>query len=88
MVIAYVLINVNAGSERAVCKRLSTMKEVVEVGELYGEYDIMMKVETSVLPELDTFLTEKVRSIPDVRLTSTMIVASQYKIARKTENRK
>jgi len=51
----------------------------VEVDELYGEYDVIMKVRVSSLAELDTFLTDKIRSIPDVYLTSTMIVANQHK---------
>jgi DNA-binding Lrp family transcriptional regulator len=79
MVVAYVLLTVSPGAEKTVGKRLSSMKEVVEVSELYGEYDIIVKVKLSSLPELDTFLTDKIRSIGDVRLTSTMIVAYEHK---------
>lgn len=78
-VVAYVLLTVTTASEKNVSKLLSNMKEVLEVSELYGEYDIIIKVELSSLPELDTFLTDKIRSIADVNLTSTMIVAYEHK---------
>ena len=54
-------------------------KEVVEVNELYGEYDVIIKVQVDDLTKLDKFLTEKLRAIPNVYLTSTMIVANQFK---------
>lgn len=79
MVVAYVLLTVSPGSEKTISKLLSNMREVVEVSELYGEYDIIMKVMLTSLPELDTFLTDKIRSIADVHLTSTMIVAYEHK---------
>ncbi len=79
MVVAFVLVTLTPGSEKTVSKLLSDLKEVVEVDELYGEYDVIMKVRVSSLAELDTFLTDKIRSIPDVYLTSTMIVANQHK---------
>ncbi len=82
MVFAYVLIVVSPGSERTTCTRLSKMKEVVEVNELYGEYDIIAKVSMASLPELDSFLTDKIRNLTDVKLTSTMLVSHQYKTSK------
>jgi DNA-binding Lrp family transcriptional regulator len=79
LVVAFVLVTLTPGSEKTVSKLLTDLKEVVEVDELYGEYDVIMKVKVSTLAELDTFLTDKIRSIPDVYLTSTMIVANQHK---------
>lgn len=79
MVVAFVLVTLTPGSEKTVSRLISNLKEVVEVDELYGEYDVIMKVRVSSLAELDTFLTDKIRSIPDVYLTSTMIIANQHK---------
>lgn len=79
MVDAYVLIVVSPGSEKKISKILSRLKGVVEVNELYGEYDIIIKVRKTKLPELDTFLTDHVRSIPDVKLTSTMLISFTHK---------
>ncbi len=77
--VAYVLVTLESGSEREVCKRIAEFEEVVEVNELYGEYDVIIKVRVNELPKLDAFLTEKLRVIPSVYLTSTMIVAEEYK---------
>jgi len=77
--LAYVLVTLESGSEREVCRKIAQFDEVVEVNELYGEYDVIIKVRVEKLPQLDAFLTEKLRAIPDVYLTATMIVAEQYK---------
>jgi len=77
--LAYVLVTLESGSEREVCRKIAQFDEVVEVNELYGEYDVIIKVRLEKLPQLNAFLTEKLRAIPDVYLTSTMIVAEQYK---------
>lgn len=76
---AYVLIVVSPGSEKRISKLLSRMKGVVEVNELYGEYDIIIKVRKDSLPELDTFLTDQIRSVSDVKLTSTMLISFAHK---------
>jgi DNA-binding Lrp family transcriptional regulator len=46
---------------------------------MYGEYDIIAKVQVDEMSQLDEFLTDKLRVLPDVYLTTTMIVARQYK---------
>lgn len=80
VVVAYVLITVATGSEKNVSKLFSQMREIIEVSEVYGEYDIIIKVQVAELPELDAFLTDKVRAISEVKLTSTMIIAYEHKI--------
>jgi DNA-binding Lrp family transcriptional regulator len=49
------------------------------VDELYGEYDAIVKVRVEDLSHLDNFLTEKLRALPDIFLTTTMIVAKEYR---------
>lgn len=79
MVFAYVLIVVSPETEKIISKQLSEMEGVSEVCELYGEYDIIIKVKSASLQELDTFITDKIRSIEGVNLTSTMLVSFQHK---------
>jgi len=76
---AYILFKVSSGDEREVCKKLVEYDEVLEANIIYGEYDIIARVSISELQQLDEFLTEKIRSIPSIILTSTMIVAREYK---------
>lgn len=72
---AYVLLKVKAGMERNVFNNLKAFNEVVEINELYGEWDIILKVEVERFEEMDMLLTEKIRTVSGVEDTSTMIVA-------------
>ncbi|MEM2889328.1 MAG: Lrp/AsnC ligand binding domain-containing protein [Candidatus Bathyarchaeia archaeon] len=75
---AYVLMKVNSGTEREVCKRISEFNEVLDASIVYGEFDIIAKISVNELESLETFLSENIRSIPSIILTSTMIVAREY----------
>jgi len=76
---AYVLFKVSSGAEREICRKISDLDEVLEASIIYGEYDLIAKVKANDLSQLESFLTEKMRSLPSVILTSTMIVAREYK---------
>lgn len=77
--LAYVLVTLKSGAERDVCRKVSNLEEVIQVDELYGEYDAIIKVRVENLSRLDKFLTDKLRSLPDIFLTTTMIVAKEYR---------
>ncbi|MDG6221753.1 MAG: Lrp/AsnC ligand binding domain-containing protein [Candidatus Bathyarchaeota archaeon] len=76
---AYVLITVNSGSERDFLKQISKFKEVVEANLVIGENDIVIKIQAEDIAHMDQFLTEKLRVLPDVFLTTTMIITEQIK---------
>lgn len=76
---AFILFKISSGSEREICKRIVDFDQVLEASIIYGEYDLVAKVSAEDLGQLEEFLTEKIRSIPSVVLTSTMIVAREYK---------
>ena len=76
---AYVLITVNSGSEREFLKRISEFKEVVEANLVIGENDIVIKIEADDIAHMDQFLTDTLRVIPDVFLTTTMIITERIK---------
>jgi DNA-binding Lrp family transcriptional regulator len=78
-VFAYVLVTMKSGSEKEVLKKVSSFDEAIEVNLVYGEYDALVKVCVEELFQLDKFLTEKLRALPDIFLTTTLIVAKQYK---------
>ncbi|MBN1785438.1 MAG: Lrp/AsnC ligand binding domain-containing protein [Candidatus Methanofastidiosa archaeon] len=73
MVIAFVLCVTDAGMERDVVNKLEKFDEVEEAYVVYGEYDVIAKVHVPELALLDKFITEKVRSLKSVQMTSTMI---------------
>jgi DNA-binding Lrp family transcriptional regulator len=75
---AYVLLKVIPGYERNIVKELKDISEIQEVDELYGEWDMVAKISVEKLEDLDALLSNKIRKIGGVTLTSTMIVA-EYK---------
>jgi DNA-binding Lrp family transcriptional regulator len=75
---AYVLLKVAPGYERNIVKELKDIPEIEDVNELYGEWDIITKASVVRIEDLDALLSEKMRKIKGVTLTSTMIVA-EYK---------
>ena len=79
VVLAYILVTLKSGAERDVCDKVSNFEEVIQIDELYGEYDAIVKVRAEDLTALDKFLTNKLRALPDIFLTATMIVAKEYK---------
>jgi len=76
---AYVLMKVSSGSERDICRKIVEFDEVMDVSIVYGEFDIIAKVKVDELETLENFLSENLRSMPSIMLTSTMIVAREYK---------
>jgi DNA-binding Lrp family transcriptional regulator len=75
---AYVLLKVTPGYERNIVKELKDLPEIEDISELYGEWDIIIKASVERIEDLDALLSEKMRKIEGVTLTSTMIVA-EYK---------
>ncbi len=76
---AYVLFKVSSGTEREVCQKIIDFDEVLTAGIVYGEYDVVAEVAVPDLGVLEKFLSEKMRNVPSVMVTSTMIVARKYK---------
>ena len=71
---AYVLINCDLGSEDAIIREISGLDGVREVRGTYGVYDIIAKVESGNMEALKDTITWKIRRMPKVRSTVTLIV--------------
>lgn len=82
---AYVLFKVSSGTEKEVCEKIVNFDEVTNAGIVYGEYDVVARISVPNLEALENFLSQKMRNVPSVMLTSTMIMAREYvgKILRK-----
>ena len=77
-VLAYVLVTLNPGTEKDILKKIAYLDEVTRVSMMYGEYDAIIKVYTETLDQLNQFLTDKLRVLPDIFQTATLIVAKTY----------
>jgi len=77
-VLAYVLVTLNPGTEKDILKKISHLNEVTRVSMMYGEYDAIIKVCAETLEQLNEFLTDKLRVLPDIFQTATLIVAKTH----------
>ena len=77
MVVAYVFLTVKRGGENTVADVLGAMEGVRDVALLYGEYDVIAKIERPTMEELQKFLVKDVRKIEGVDKTSTMIATDE-----------
>jgi DNA-binding Lrp family transcriptional regulator len=73
------MVTVKSGSEREFLKQISKFKEVIEANLVIGENDAVLKIDVNDISHMDKFLTEKLRVLPDVFLTTTMIITEQFK---------
>jgi DNA-binding Lrp family transcriptional regulator len=78
-VLAYVLFKVSSGTEREVAQKLINFAEVLHADIIFGEYDVVAKMSTKDLDALEDFVSEKVRAVPNVLVTSTMIISREYR---------
>lgn len=74
MIAAYVLMRIKPGVERNVLNNVRKLDQVKVVETLYGEYDMLLKVELETLDELDSFIFDTVRTIKGVERSTTLIV--------------
>jgi len=70
---AYVLINCELSSEEFVISELKSIEGVVEVHGTFGAYDILAKAESSQVEALREIITWKIRKIPKIRSTLTLM---------------
>ena len=72
--VVFVLINVELGSEREALKELRSIPNVKEVHLTYGAYDVIAKVEGENQDEVKDTVTNRIRTLPNIRSTFTMVV--------------
>jgi DNA-binding Lrp family transcriptional regulator len=71
---AYVLINYEIGTEQNILNKLKNVPGVVEVNEVNGVYDIVVKIASDNLDSLKEIITQHIRTIDTIRSTMTLIV--------------
>ncbi len=72
MAIGFVLISTAPGKEHEVYDTLKKIKEIVELHPLFGEYDLIAKVEAKDFNELGKIVVDQIRNIPGVIDTKTL----------------
>lgn len=72
MPLGFVLISTAPAKEHQVYNELLKIKEIVELHPLFGEYDLIAKIDAKDLDELGKIVVERVRSIDGVADTKTL----------------
>ncbi|HWR27690.1 MAG TPA: Lrp/AsnC ligand binding domain-containing protein [Candidatus Thermoplasmatota archaeon] len=72
MAIGFVLINVAPAHEHEVYNKLSKIPQIVELHPLFGEYDLIAKIDANDFEELGTIIVNKIRAINGVLDTKTL----------------
>jgi DNA-binding Lrp family transcriptional regulator len=74
---AYVLINVESGSEDDVLNELKSVEGVEEAYFSYGVYDLITKIKAETMDKLKEMVTRNIRTLSKVRSTLTLIMMEE-----------
>jgi DNA-binding Lrp family transcriptional regulator len=72
MAIGFVLISTAPSKEHDVFNALKKIESIVEIHPLFGEYDLIAKIETEDFNKLGELVVDKIRTIPGVINTKTL----------------
>jgi len=73
MVTAYVNITVPAKQSGGVVEKLKKWDEVKEAAAVYGQTDVVAKIEVESLSQVDQVVMEKIQGLKEVELTRTFV---------------
>jgi DNA-binding Lrp family transcriptional regulator len=76
MVTGLVLVRLNAGREKSTLKSIKETKGVAHVSAVYGRWDVVVDVEAEDLPGMTQVVVEKIRAIPGVASTETLVTTA------------
>ncbi|MFL2958188.1 MAG: Lrp/AsnC ligand binding domain-containing protein [Candidatus Thalassarchaeaceae archaeon] len=71
----YVLVNVEPGAETSVFEQLSGLSFVSDINHLFGDYDIIIKIEADGIGTIAGMVVESIRSISGISNTKTLACA-------------
>ena len=80
-ILAFVLFfsfKVSSGTETEVAKKIAELDEVMYADVVFGEYDVVARMTTDDLDKLEDFVSQRIRTIPNVLVTSTMIISREF----------
>jgi DNA-binding Lrp family transcriptional regulator len=75
LVVAYVLITTATGKEGSVLEHLRKVPGLSEVHQLFGQFDMIVRMETKDYDVLCDDVLGKIRTIPGITSTRTLISA-------------
>ena len=77
--VAFMGINIKEGSVDEVTARISQFDEVLELHEMYGQFDLLLKISAKSLEEMRDIVVNKIRIIPQITDAELMTVLKTTK---------
>ncbi len=75
MIVAYILVKVESGKDEEVLREIKKMEGVKQTTPTYGNYDLHVEVSFDTMEALDRIIFEKIRRVPGVKETVTLIAS-------------
>jgi len=75
MITSYTLVRVLPAKDKETYAKVKSFEEVKDVILTYGEYDLILKIESNSLDDLDNFIFNKLRTTDGVASTTTLLEA-------------
>jgi len=73
MAIGFALLTISPLNEKAVYEALRNIQQVTEIHPLFGEYDILVKMESKDIDSIGEVVIKRIRSLKGVVDTKTLI---------------
>ena len=73
MAIGFALLSISPLYEKTVFEALKNMVEITEVHPLFGEYDILIKIECGDIDSIGEIVIKKIRSLKGIVDSKTLI---------------
>ena len=74
--IAYVLVALSGADETNTLKKLKALEPVVDAKLVFGEWDVIVKIEAETTEALGMFIMDNIRKMDGIKMTSTLICAN------------
>ncbi|MHB8546297.1 MAG: Lrp/AsnC ligand binding domain-containing protein [Nitrosotalea sp.] len=69
----YILINCEHGKETIIMEKLHSIKDVKEIQQISGNYDVLMKLESMMTDTLIEIINQEIRKMEGIHSTTTLI---------------
>ena len=70
--IGFVLVDIEPNREKEVYEKLIKLPQIVELYPLFGEYDLIAKVEADSFDTIGNIVVQHIRSVDGVKATKTL----------------
>ena len=72
---AFILLNIETGSDQNIIDNLSKIPEVMQAHNVYGVHDVIVQIKAESVADLKDIIAYKIRRINNITSTLTMIVS-------------